>query len=76
MIADLETMLWDQILLDSWQEVFDDRDVMKLSYEETKMDDLTIDFIDGVGGPCCQGWIRLMISYWRKNRIIDSRNHV
>jgi hypothetical protein len=68
-------MLWDQILLDSWQEVFDDRDVMKLSYEETKMDDLTIDFIDGVG-PCCQGWVRLMISYWRKNRIIDLRNHV
>jgi len=49
MIADQETMLWDQILLDSWQEIFHDRAVSRLTLEETKMDDTTIDFIDGVG---------------------------
>jgi hypothetical protein len=48
MIADQETMLWDQILLDSWQEIFHDRAVSRLTLEETKMDDTTIDFIDGV----------------------------
>jgi len=42
-------MLWDQILLDSWQEIFHDRAVSRLTLEETKMDDTTIDFIDGVG---------------------------
>ena len=49
LIADQETMLWDQILLDSWQEIFHDRAVSRLTLEETKMDDTTIDFIDGVG---------------------------
>jgi hypothetical protein len=48
-LADLETMLWDQILLDSWQEIFHDRAVSRLTLEETKMDDTTTDFIDGVG---------------------------
>jgi hypothetical protein len=48
LIADQETMLWDQILLDSWQEIFHDRAVSRLTLEETKMDDTTIDFIDGV----------------------------
>lgn len=46
--ADSKSMLWDQILLDSWQEIFHDRAVCKLTLEETKMDDVTIDFIDGV----------------------------
>ena len=41
-------MLWDRILLDSWQEIFHDRAVSRLTLEETKMDDTTIEFIDGV----------------------------
>jgi hypothetical protein len=62
MIADQETMLWDQILLDSWQEIFHDRAVSRLTLEETKMDDTTIDFIDGVSFlmPCIS---KLIFSY-------------
>lgn len=48
MTTDRKTMLWDRILLDSWQEVFHDRAVSRLTLEETKMDDTTIEFIDGV----------------------------
>jgi len=62
LIADQETMLWDQILLDSWQEIFHDRAVSRLTLEETKMDDTTIDFIDGVSSlkPCLS---KLISSY-------------
>lgn len=41
-------MLWDQILLDPWQDIFHNKAISKLTIEETKMDDTTIDFIDGV----------------------------
>jgi hypothetical protein len=47
-VADSQTVLWDQILLDPWSNVFHDPDVTALDFEDRDLDPATIDFISGV----------------------------
>jgi len=44
-------MLWDQILLDPWQVIFDHHDVAQLDLHEENIDAPTLEFIDGVSIP-------------------------
>jgi hypothetical protein len=41
-------MLWDQILLDPWQDILYHPEVTKLDLIEENIDEITLEFIDGV----------------------------